>query len=129
MQKRTHKMNRESRLKAAKDCTKTYPVKKIVHGYKKYFGVDIYTAAIELRMLGFDISQDYITTLRINKNIHTGKKKIKEESFDPIEWFDDSDLSDPVYLVLQYEFSKDKYEDNQSLNLNIRETNDDGLPF
>lgn len=51
------KMNRESRLRSAKDSgwVSKYEGKNIIKGFSKWFGVDLITSVIELRMLGVQI--------------------------------------------------------------------------
>lgn len=72
---RHKRLKREARLQAAKHWLPKYDGKHIVKGYSKHFGVNMLCAALELRVLGFEISEHYIEQL---KNIEVQKQKLKE---------------------------------------------------
>ena len=52
---RHKRLNRSGRLRAAKAWMASYAGKNIARGYRKYFGVDLFCAVRELRMLGITI--------------------------------------------------------------------------
>jgi hypothetical protein len=61
---RHKRMKRESRLQAAKYWISKYEGQNLVRGYWQHFGVSPVCAALELRMLGMEINEEYITKLR-----------------------------------------------------------------
>ena len=61
---RHKRMNRVGRLQAAKYWMSKYEGKSIVRGYSKHFGVNRICAVLELRMLGYEISEDYLEKLK-----------------------------------------------------------------
>ena len=74
------RMNRKSRLQAAKSWLQDYTGKNLIKGYRKHFGVSMVQAAIELRMLGCDVSEERIEQLRINEmDIVLQRKRRKQQ--------------------------------------------------
>ena len=78
--KKTHK--REYRLRSAKDWIKTYPGNSVVKGYSKKYSVDKLCAVKELRMIGFEITEEYETQLRQSlesrRQLRLSFKKMRE---------------------------------------------------
>jgi len=61
---RHKRFTRDNRLRAAKEWVKTYQGENIIKGYRKHFGTSAVCAAVELQMLGCDISEDNIQKLK-----------------------------------------------------------------
>jgi len=61
---RHKRLKREGRLQVAKHWLPKYEGKSIVKGYSKHFGVSKICAVLELRMLGYEISEDYLEKLK-----------------------------------------------------------------
>jgi ribosomal protein L34E len=57
-------LKREYRLRSAKDWIKTYSGNNVVKGYSKKYSVNKLCAVKELRMIGFEISEEYENQLR-----------------------------------------------------------------
>jgi hypothetical protein len=57
-------MRRTARLQAAVKWRSGYGGKNIVHGYARWFGVDLVCAVVELRMLGVAIEAEYEQQIR-----------------------------------------------------------------
>ena len=62
---RHKRLKREGRLQAAKHWLPEYDGKNIVKGYSKHFGVNKLCAALELQMLGYKISPDYLEQFKV----------------------------------------------------------------
>jgi len=92
---RRKRMTREARLSCAKDTgwIDKYEGKRIVKGYRKWFGVDSLCAIVELRLLGVAISDDYETSVRnsIPSAAEARKKRRTEKKRDEFEEYPDSD--------------------------------------
>lgn len=69
-------MKKDSRLQAAKHWIPTYTGKNIVQGYHKKYGVSLICAANELKLLGIEISDTYISQL---KQAEENIRKLKEQ--------------------------------------------------
>jgi hypothetical protein len=54
------RMKQSARLQSAKIWLTKYEGKKIISAYRKHYGVDSLCAALELRILGYDISDEHI---------------------------------------------------------------------
>jgi len=70
---RHKKLNRQSRLSAAKIWISKYTGKKIVKSYAKHFGVDLVCAIKELTILNYPLDIKYCN--QIKKNTGSTKKK------------------------------------------------------
>jgi hypothetical protein len=57
---RCKRMKRPARLQSAKNWLPKYEGKSLIRGYSRHFGVSCLCAALELRMLGYDISDERI---------------------------------------------------------------------
>jgi len=88
-------MTREARLSCARDTgwVDQYEGKRIVKGYRKWFGVDSLCAIVELRLLGIAISSEYETSVRnsIQSAAEARKKRKAERKRDEFEEYPDSD--------------------------------------
>ncbi|NMA48886.1 MAG: hypothetical protein GX947_03845 [Tissierellia bacterium] len=80
---RHKRLNRVSRLQAAKHWIPKYEGKNIVKGYSKHFGVDKLCAARELELIGYKIDTEYINNLKASiierQKFAKRKNKVKEE--------------------------------------------------
>ena len=78
--KKKQKNKCQSRLQAAKHWITTYNGKKIIKGYKNRFGVGLVCAINELKMLGLQFDDQYITQLlQSNEQKIAGRRKRREE--------------------------------------------------
>lgn len=79
---RHKRLKREGRLQAARHWLPEYNGKNIIKGYSKHFGVNKVCAALELRMLGYEISEDYLEQLKTDQirrqQLKERNKRIKE---------------------------------------------------
>jgi hypothetical protein len=82
---RHKRMNRAGRLQAAKYWLPKFEGKSIVSGYSKHFGVTKICAVIELRMLGYEISEEYLEKLIADElqkqSLAEKRKREKEQNF------------------------------------------------
>lgn len=76
---RQKRMNRKSRLQAAKQWIAKYEGQKIIRDYSKYFAVDNICAIKELGLLGVDLSPHYITLLQ-KKSSYNAKQKNRKQN-------------------------------------------------
>lgn len=78
---RQKRMNRVGRLQAAKCWLPKYDGKSIVRGYSKHFGVTKICAVIELRMLGYEISDEYLDKLKADElqKLRLAEKRKREK--------------------------------------------------
>jgi len=100
---RHKRLKRESRLQAAKHWLPKYEGKHIVKGYSKHFGVNKLCAALELRLLGYEISEHYIDNLKADEvrrqKINARRKKTKALNLqDTIDEYSD----DTYYFIVGY---------------------------
>ncbi len=79
---------RNRRLLIARNWIPTYNGNHIVKGYAKYFGVSRLCAVTDLKILGYEFTEDYINQLRrdeesrrIEKIKRKNKKKIEIEDY------------------------------------------------
>lgn len=91
---RYKRMNRASRLQAAKHWIPTYDGKNLVRGYSNHFAVDKLVAVKELQLLGHEIDPEYIRQLKAcmlsQQKINERKKLLKKEK-ELLESYIDSD--------------------------------------
>lgn len=66
-------LKREYRLRSAKDWIKTYSGNDVVKRYSKKYSVDKLCAVKELRMIGFEITEEYENQLQ--KSLDSLKQK------------------------------------------------------
>ena len=93
---RRKRLKRVNRLDSAKYWVRNYSGKHIVRGYAKWYGVDLISAIIELRINGITISEDYENQVKqsIEDKIQA-KRKQKEIRAEKLqeshsEYFDSS---------------------------------------
>ena len=93
-------MNRAGRLQAAKHWLPKYEGKSIVRGYSKHFGVPKICAVIELRMLGYEISEDYLEKLKADElqKPRLAKKRKREKELNLCDSMDQ--YSDDTFFVI-----------------------------
>jgi putative sterol carrier protein len=77
-------LQKEYRLRSAKDWIKTYSGNSVVKGYSKKYSVDKLCAVKELRMIGFEITEEYENQLKKSLESHKQqrlllKKKREDE--------------------------------------------------
>jgi hypothetical protein len=81
MNKKT--LKRAARLQSSKSWISDYSGKNLVRGYRKRYGVTLLCAAKELKMLGIEVSDQYISQLKVaEENVRKQniiKKRLKEE--------------------------------------------------
>lgn len=70
---------KKARLQSGAHWIKTYEGKRLVRGYARHFGVDALCAALELCMLGVDIPEDQVKSIRASKEADVLKKKKRRE--------------------------------------------------
>ncbi|MDD3721527.1 MAG: hypothetical protein PHW92_03430 [Lutibacter sp.] len=63
-------LKREYRLRSAKDWIKTYSGNNVVKGYSKKYSVDKLCTIKELRMIGFEITEEYENQLQKSLESH-----------------------------------------------------------
>jgi hypothetical protein len=93
------RLNRESRLQAAKSWLVKYNGKNTVRGYSKHFGVDLLCAVHELKLLGIFVEEKYIKQLEIDKERRTINKQLKKEKRELEEYYG-QEVYD--YLINEY---------------------------
>jgi opacity protein-like surface antigen len=91
---------RPKRLQAAKSWLPTYTGKNIVHGYRKYFGVNWKTAFTELEMLGVEISPTYKETVlrTVETQLQARREKAAQKNAGSLDEFQD----EPFALIVGY---------------------------
>ncbi len=81
MNKKT--LKKVARLQSARSWISNYSGKNLVRGYRKRYGVTLLCAAEELKMLGIEVSDQYISQLKVaEENIRKQniiRKRLKEE--------------------------------------------------
>lgn len=101
MSPRHKRLKRESRLEAAKHWIPKYTGKNIVRGYRKHFGISLVCAALELQMLGYEISPDYFKQLKIDEANRQKRSEEKKRLKEMQERYD-SDSNDEFYYIAGY---------------------------
>ncbi len=89
---RKKKMKRDRRLQSARGWLPSVAGKNLVRAYKKRFGVDEFSALLELAALGQPINPERIERARLSAerrgSASSGRKKSREPALDP---YPDSD--------------------------------------
>ncbi len=100
---RHKKLSGEKRLQAGKSWINKYEGKDIVKGYSKHFAVDLFCAVKELKLLGIEISEEYIGKLKIwQENImrqRAREKELKQEKERLLKYPDSNDV---FYFIAGY---------------------------
>jgi len=96
------RMNRDSRLQAAKHWMPKYDGKNIIRGYMKHFGVDFSTVAVELEMLGVKIDSKYVGKLKRDqeKQEESKERKRRKKQEEECDEFPESD--EYFYFIAGY---------------------------
>jgi hypothetical protein len=77
---RHKRLNRASRLQAAKHWLHKYQGKNLLHGYSKHFGVDLLCAIVELQMLNVSLDEKYVNKVKQSvEGLIKAREKRKEE--------------------------------------------------
>jgi hypothetical protein len=91
---RRKRMRRPARLQAARSWLASWNGKNFVHGYAKYFGVDLICAIKELGLLGVELDAEYVERVKRTMVARKPKAKARSEPPDPWlgygEWWDDN---------------------------------------
>ncbi len=126
---RRKRMNRKSRLQSAVKWLATYHGNNIVRGYSRWYGINMLTAAIELKMLGKDITSEYLDQLKAaelakQKATEARKKILAEQKAEEktLTSWPDSWLGDDTYYYMGEVSSKPwDFEDS--------DLEDEDIPF
>ena len=94
------RLKRPERLKSARRWLPKYTGKNIVKGYSKHFAVDKICAVIELRMLGYKISDQYLEQLKANLVVRQKAKERRKREKELNQIFDLFPESDDVYYYI-----------------------------
>lgn len=96
-------LKRENRLCLAKDWIETYSGKNIVKGYSKKFSVDKLCAIKELRMNGFEISEEYENLIQKSLEAHKQQSiSLKSKREDELNTFCGYENDEYFALILGY---------------------------
>lgn len=91
---------RECRLDSAKEWIKNYSGNNVVKGYSKRYSVDKLCAIKELRMIGFEISEEFENQLRqsleSNKQKRLSLKKKRKDDLNSLSQVE----SDEVFAMI-----------------------------
>lgn len=132
---RHKRLKREGRLQASRHWLPKYEGKNIIKGYSKHFGVNKICASLELRMLGYEISDDYIDKLKADELL---KQRLKEKSKKEKEFtqqnYIDQYSDETFYFIAGYTSNGTPYgltldELEQMNNDSSQFEEDDELPF
>lgn len=97
---RHKRMDRARRLQAAKYWIPKYEGNNIVRGYWRHFGVTPVCAALELRMLGIKISDEYITKLQADEEARCKANERRRQLKEEREWMDKYLDSDETFSFI-----------------------------
>jgi hypothetical protein len=84
-------MNRQARLASARTWLPKFSGRNVVHGYARWFGVDLLCAVKELSLLGVAVDPAYIAQLKAtfaSRRTRRAESQISKQEFDGygIEW-------------------------------------------
>ena len=83
---RHKRLKKLSRLQAAKSWIPKYNGQNLVKGYSEYFAVDKLCAVKELRVLGYEINEEYVEHLKFSiemqRQLNQKRRVLKEERLD-----------------------------------------------
>ena len=83
---RHKRLKKSSRLQAAKCWIAKYDGENLVKGYSKHFAVDKLCAVEELRVLGYEINEEYVEQLKcsieMQRQLNQKRRVLKEERLD-----------------------------------------------
>ena len=96
-------LKREYRLRSAKDWIKTYSGNNVVKGYSKKYSVDKLCAVKELRMIGFEISEEYENQLRQSlESIKQQRLSLKKKREDELNTLCGFESDENFAMILGY---------------------------
>lgn len=99
---RSKRMKQESRLQSAKYWILKYTGKNIIKGYIKHFGVDLPCAIRELKLLGVELNDQYVTqVLQSKEQLLIVRQKRREEKKQLLVQFL-PDLDENYYFIAGY---------------------------
>ena len=142
---RHKRLNRASRLQAAKCWIPKYEGENIVKGYSKHFAVDKLCAINELQMLGYNIDPEYAKQLKESLEMERKAKELRrqlDKEKRMVEAHPDSD--DTFYYIAGYtsggapygvtweEYKMNNYETEDDVSTEETELfigKDDDIPF
>ncbi|NLC67087.1 MAG: hypothetical protein GX752_09210 [Clostridium sp.] len=108
---RHKRLNRMSRLQAAKHWMPKYEGKNIVKGYSTHFGVDKLCAVSELELLEYKIDTEYINQVKASiierQKFAENKNKEKEEKRMLVKHLEEGDYYIAEYLDMELEKIED----------------------
>jgi len=119
-------MNRQSRLRSAKDLgwVSNYEGKNIIKGFSKWFGVNLITSVVELRLLGVHIDGAREAQVRASAESRAESRRRSREDQTEQQSFNDlyADFDDILEI-------SDDFSPVRMLHDNTREYIDGDLPF
>ena len=96
-------LKREYRLRSAKDWIKTYSGNNVVKGYSKKYSIDKLCAVKELRMIGFEISEEYENQLRQSlESLKQQRLSLKKKREDELNALCDFESDEYFAMILGY---------------------------
>jgi len=72
---RRKRMSRAARLRSGRHWLRSFSGKRVVSSYARWFGVDLMSAAKELRILGVRLSPEYLEALRRTVSRRPGPRR------------------------------------------------------
>jgi hypothetical protein len=94
------KHNRMKRLKLASKWINTYIGKNPVRGYARHFSVDLICAIIELRMLGYTVTEEYELAVKRSIAVRSlQRKKYRESKAAAANPPDDTSNSEFIFIA------------------------------
>jgi hypothetical protein len=97
---RRWKMSHNSHLDSAKYWILTYYGKDIVRGYSKHYKTSMLCAAIELKMLGLEVSEERIAKLKRDEEQRATTNRVRREKRRECELQERYDDWDDIYAYL-----------------------------
>jgi len=97
---RRWRMSRNSRLDSARHWIPTYQGKDIVRGYSKHYKTSMLCAAIELKMLGLDVSEERIAKLKRDEEQRATANRVRKEKRRERELHELYDYCDDTYAFI-----------------------------
>lgn len=81
---RRKRMRRHARLATARRWLASYGGKHVVRGYARWYGVDLFCAIKELRLLGVAVSQEYEREIRTTLERRTAARRLRTNAVEAI---------------------------------------------
>lgn len=96
-------LQREYRLRSAKNWIKTYSGNNVVKRYSKKYSVDKLCSVKELRMIGFEITEEYENQLQKSLESHKHQRlSLKKKREDELNASCDYESDDYFAMILGY---------------------------